>query len=47
MLDGYLAAFEAGLAHGIAEPVGEISTEALCRLLGACAAADGARAAER
>lgn len=43
VLDGYLAAFEAGRAHGIAEPGGAPSTDALCRLLGACAAAAGGR----
>ncbi|HWO26871.1 MAG TPA: hypothetical protein VNO30_49415 [Kofleriaceae bacterium] len=42
VVDGYLAAFAAGRArgaHGIEDPGGDLSTEGLCRLLGACAAA--------
>lgn len=41
VLEGYLAAFEAGRARPIAELDGDLSTDELCQLLGACAAAGG------
>lgn len=42
VLQGYLAAFEAGRRRPIAELAGDLSTAELCELLGACAAAEEA-----
>lgn len=39
VVEGYVAAFEAGRGRRIAELDGDLSTDELCRLLGACAAA--------
>jgi hypothetical protein len=41
VVDGYLAAFEAGRARRISELEGDLSTRGLCALLGACAAPGG------
>lgn len=40
VIEGHVAAFEAGRARRIAGPDGDGSTDELCRLLGACAVAD-------
>jgi hypothetical protein len=42
VIQGYLAAFEAGRRRPIAELAGDLSTAELCELLGACAAAEEA-----
>lgn len=39
VIEGYVAAFEAGHTRRVAEFDGDLSTDELCRLLGACAAA--------